>query len=290
MDKFIALTASGLAHGAILTLVALGFLVLYNATGIVNFANGDLITLGAYLGVWTTIDLGLPLLVGYLVTLALMCAVGLLLELVAYEPLRHRSPMVVMIATLAAAIVIRGLITIWQGSTPRLLPSPVGDAMLRIGGATIAGQRVLILVVSLVAVTALGIMFTRSRFGRQLRALSSDPTAASLMGVRVKVAARGTFMLSAALAGLAGLLVAPVGAVDLTFGFNLMITAFAAAILGGFGSLKGVAISAMAIGLLQQLLGGYFLVSYSTAMPAALLLVVLAVRPSGLISMERSRL
>lgn len=290
MDKFIALTASGLAHGAILTLVALGFLVLYNATGIVNFANGDLITLGAYLGVWSTIDLGLPLLVAYLLALALMCVAGLVLEVVAYEPLRARSPMVVMIATLAAAIVIRGLLAVWQGSAPRVLPSPVGDAVVEIGGATIAGQRILILGVALLAVVGLGLMFMRSAFGRELRALSSDPMAASLMGVRVKVVARGTFMLSAALAALAGLLVAPIGSVDLTFGFNLMITSFAAAILGGFGSLKGVVISAFAIGLLQQLVGGYFLVDYAAILPAILLLVVLAVRPTGLISTERTRL
>ncbi|MBB3043725.1 branched-chain amino acid ABC transporter permease [Nocardioides sp. LMS-CY] len=290
MDKFIALTASGIAYGAVLTLVALGFLVLYNATGIVNFANGDLVTLGAYVGIWTTVDLGLPTIPSFLVTLALMAVVGLVLEALAYEPLRNQPALVAVMGTLAAAIILRGVIGIWQGSTPRALPSPVGDAVVHIGGAPIAGHRILIVVVSGIAVCLVGLLFTRTSFGRQLRALADDPTTTRLMGVRVRAAARISFVASAVLAGLGGLLIAPIGAVDLTFGFNLMITAFAAAILGGFGSLRGVVIASFVIGLLQALVGGYFLVGYSSVLGAVLLLAVLAVRPSGLFSMERSRL
>ena len=121
MAKFVALLASGLSFGMLMALVAMGFLLLYKATGVINFAHGDLVTLGAYLAVWATVDLGLPTIWGYLLALALMFVVGLLIERIAYAPLRRRSQLVVVISTLAAALVIRALISLWQGSNPRQL-------------------------------------------------------------------------------------------------------------------------------------------------------------------------
>ncbi|WP_395104214.1 branched-chain amino acid ABC transporter permease [Actinomadura sp. SCN-SB] len=290
MDKFIALTAGGIALGAVLALVALGFLVLYKATGVINFAHGDLITLGAYIGVWTVADLGLPTIPGYVLTIVLMGLIGVLIERVAHAPLRKRPAMVVVIATLAAAIVIRGFISVWQGATPRALDSPVGGGVLRVGGANIAYQRILILIVGAIAVIALLMVFQRTAFGRQVRALAADPETAQLMGVRTKYVAMAAFALSAMLAGLAGLLVAPLGAVELNFGFGLMITAFAAAVLGGFGSLGGVVAGAMVIGIVQQLVGGYVLPEYAATYPAIVLFIVIALRPQGLFDLARSRL
>jgi branched-chain amino acid transport system permease protein len=290
VDKFIALTASGIATGAVLAVAALGFLVLHNATGVVNFAHGDLITLGAYIGVWAIDDLGMGTIQGYLLTLLIMIAVGLVIERVAYAPLRKRPLIVVVIATLAAATVIRGFIAVWQGSTPRSLQSPAGDGALQVAGASIANQRILIVAVAAVAVIALLLLFARTSFGRQVRALATDPETARLQGVRVKVIAMAAFGLSAALAGLAGLLVAPLGAVDLNFGFNLMITAFAAAVLGGFGSLTGVVLGAVVIGLVQQVLGGYVFPDLAAIYPAIVLLIVIILKPEGLVNLTRSRL
>jgi branched-chain amino acid transport system permease protein len=290
MDKFIALTASGVAYGAVLAVVALGFLVLYKATGVVNFAHGDLITLSAYLGVWAISTLGLPTVVGYLLAIAAMGVVGVLIERVAYAPLRNRPPTVVVIATLAAAIVIRGVIAVWQGSEPKSLATPVGSRVLHIGGAAIAYQRILIVVVCALAVVLLLYVFQRTPFGRQVRALAADPEMARLTGIRTRTVAMGAFALSSMLAALAGILVAPLGAVDLNFGFGLMVTAFAAAVLGGFGSLGGVVIGALVIGLIQQLVGGYLLPDYAATFPAIVLFVVIAVRPEGLVNLTRSRL
>lgn len=290
MDTLLTLTASGIASGAILAVAAIGFLVLYNATGVVNFAHGDLITLGAYLGVWTTVDLGLPTLPAYLVALIVMAGVGVLIERLAFAPLRRRPVIVVVIATLAAATVIRGAIGIWQGSTPRALPSPVGDGVVRIAGATVSDQRLLVIAMSGLAVLGLLLLFGRTGFGRQLRALASDAETARLNGVRATRMAIVTFALSAALAGLAGLLVAPLGAVDLNFGFGLMITAFAAAVLGGFGSFSGVVLGALVIGLVQQVIGGLLLPAFAGVLPAVVLLAVIIVRPAGLMSLTRSRL
>jgi len=290
MEKFVALTASGIAYGAVLAVVALGFLVLYKATGVVNFAHGDLVTLGAYLAIWATGSLGLPSVAGYVVAIALMGVVGVLIERVAYAPLRSRPPMVVVIATLAAAIVIRGFIAVWQGSEPKSLVSPVGNGVVHIAGAAVADQRLLIVGVGAVAVLALLMVFQRTPYGRQVRALAADAEMARLTGVRVRMVAMTAFALSAMLAALAGILIAPLGAVDLNFGFGLMVTAFAAAVLGGFGSLGGVVLGALIIGLVQQLVGGYVLTDYAATFPAIVLFLVIAVRPEGLLDLTRSRL
>jgi branched-chain amino acid transport system permease protein len=290
MEKFIALAASGIAYGAVLALVALGFIVLYKATGIINFAHGDLVALGAYLAVWATKDLGLPSVAGYVVALALMVVVGAVMERVVRAPLRGKPVLVVVIATLAMAIVIRGLIALWQGSTPRSLVTPVGNRVIHVGGAAIAQQRIVIVAVAAVSITGLILLFQRTSFGRQVRALAADPDTAILMGVRSTYVAMAAFALSAVFAGLAGILVGPLSAVDLNFGFSLMVTAFAAAVIGGFGSLGGVLIGALVIGLVQQLVGGYLWPEYADLLPYILMFVVIALRPEGLVAVERSRL
>jgi branched-chain amino acid transport system permease protein len=290
VEKFVALLASGIALGAVLAVAALGFLVLYKATGVINFAHGDLITLGAYVALWAIASLGLPTIPGYLLALVLMFGVGVVIERLAYAPLRRRQPLAVVIATLAAAIALRGLVGIWQGSTPKSLPSPVGNRTVHILGAPVAQQRLLIVVIAAAAIIAVLAAFQRTAFGRQLRALAADPDTARLQGVRTRMVAIVAFGLSATLAALAGILVAPLSAVDLTFGFDLMISAFAAAVLGGFGSLGGVVAGSLVIGLVQQLLGGYVFTQYASTLPFILMLVVIAFRPEGLIVMKRSRL
>lgn len=290
MEKFVALTASGVAYGAVLAIAALGFLVLYKATGVINFAHGDLITLGGYIALWGVTDLHLPSVPAFALALVLMFAVGLLLERVAYAPLRRRPPIVVVIATLAAATLIRGGVAIWQGSTPKTLPTPVGDRVVRIFGAPVAQQRVVIVAIGGLSVLGVLLLFQRTAFGRQVRAMAHDPEAARLQGVRTHRVAMVVFGLSASLAALAAVLVAPLSALDLNFGFTLMVTAIAAAVLGGFGSLGGVVIGAMIIGLVQQLIGGYVFTNYASTLPFILLFVVIAIRPSGIVSLNRARL
>lgn len=290
MEKFVTLTASGLAYGAVLALVALGFIVLYKATGIINFAHGDLMTLGAYLAIWGTKDLDLPVVVAYVLALVVMAIIGVVMERAVRGPLRDKPVIVVVIATLAVAIVIRGLLSLWQGSTPKVVPSPVGNKTVKILGAAIAQQRILIVVVAAIAVTGLIVLFQRTSFGRQLRALAADPDTAALMGVRGTFVAMAAFALSAALAGLSGILVAPLSSVDLSFGFSFMVAAFAVAVIGGFGSFTGVVIGALVIGLVRQLIGGYLWPEYSDLLPYILMFAVIVVRPEGLVSMKRSRL
>jgi branched-chain amino acid transport system permease protein len=290
MSKFVALLASGLAEGAIAALAAVGFLLTYKATGVVNFAQGALITLGAYLAIWITQNNGmfgwgqLDLVPGYLVAILIMFVVGLVIERLAYAPLRGRSLEVVVIATLGASIVVSAFIGLWQGSTPKYLDSPVQGDVIHLFGANIEQQRVLVIGATAVVVVAIMLLFSRTQFGRQLRATAADRDTARLCGVPVNVLSMVAFGLSAALAGLAGVLLAPLGSVDINFGFNIMLLGFAAAVLGGFGSIGGVVAGGVAIGVVEQVLGGYVLRDYSDAFPFVLMLLVIALRPEGLFS------
>jgi branched-chain amino acid transport system permease protein len=287
MSDFVAFLASGLAVGAIAALAAVGFLLIYKATGVVNFAQGELITLGAYIAIWLTQKEGafglgaLGLVPGYIVTILIMFLIGMGLERVAYAPLRGRSIHVIVITTLGAAVVLRAFIGLWQGTTPQYLDSPVRGDVLKVAGANISYQRVLIVVVTAIIVIATILLFQFTQFGRQLRATANDRDTAKLCGVPVNWLSMLAFGLSAALAGLAGVLLAPLGSVDLTLGFNFMILGFAAAVLGGFGSIGGVVVGGLAIGLVQHLFGGYVLRDFNAIFPFVLMILVIALRPQG---------
>lgn len=284
MEKFLALFASGLAYGAVVALVAVGLLVLIKATGVINLAHGELITASAYIALWAKTDLGLPIYAEYAVALAAVALAALLLELLISGPLKGKSVNVVLVATLAVGLVIRAILALWKGSQPYALPGPVGYGYVTISGAQIASQRILLMVVAAVSVGAAILVFQYTAFGRQVRALAADSVAARICGIRVGRVSRLAFVLSGVLAGVAGLMLAPLQGVDLTFGFNTMLVAFAAATIGGFGSLGGTALAAVGIGLLQQTVGGYVFTQYAALLPFVALLIAVIIRPRGVLT------
>jgi len=283
VSTFVSLVFSGVALSGILALVGIGFLVLYKATGIINFAHGDLVTAGAYFGIWALTQIHLPAVLAYVVVVAILFGIGVAIERVAFAPLRKASPVTVVLSTLGIAIAIRALLGAWQGTTPENMPSPFGSpGSFTVAGAVISDQKVLVIVVAAVVIAAFFVIFTRTGFGRMLRAMASDREMTQLVGIKVGALSMLVFGISAALAGLAGLLVGPLQAVTLNLGFNLMILAFAAAVLGGFGSFGGVVVSSLIVGFTQQVIGNYVLTSYSEVLPFILMIAVLIVRPQGL--------
>lgn len=291
MEKFIALLASGIALGCVYALGALGFLILYKATKIINFAQGDLMTLGVYVAYWATTQLHLPVVAAYLLSVAILFVVGVFIEKVAYTPFRKRPVIAVVMSTFAAAIILRAGIGLWQGTQPINLPSPVPSDVITIGGAAISYQRILIFVATAVIVVLLMLLFSKTSVGRNVRALAADREAAQLSGIQTNRLSMLAFGLSAAISALAGVLIAPLAPVDLHFGFGIMLGSFAAAILAGFGSVGGVVIAGLLLGIANQTLGGYFLRDYKDAYPFILMIAVIALRPQGLFSRpERARL
>lgn len=284
MEKFLTLLASGLSLGCVVALVALGVLVLYKATGVMNFAHGDLATLAAYLAVWMVGGVGLPQAAAYPLVVLTMIAAGGALRQLAFAPLRGKSFHVAIVVTLGVALVIRAVLALWQGPNVRSLPSPVGAGAFHPAGATLPYHALFVMVLSGSVMSISVLLFKRTRFGREVRALAADREMAMMSGVRVDLASNLAFALSAVLAGCAGLLVAPVAGVTLTLGFNVMLLGFAAGIFAGFDSLAAAATTGVGLGLLQQVVGGYVLTDYSAVLPFAVMFVAIVVRPGGFIT------
>jgi branched-chain amino acid transport system permease protein len=285
MQHFIAIVISGLNDGSIYALMALGIVLLQNATGVINFAQGDLMTLGAYVGFWWVVQRHGNQVVMYIVTIVLLFASGVVLERIGYAPLRRRPPLTILISTFALGLGIRALLEIWQGTQPKSLPSPFGLETVTIFGAAVSKQAVLTIGVTIIVGFGLFVFFQRSAVGRQVRALAVDRETAILQGVRVRRLSPIIFGVSAALAGLAGVLIAPqTGGITTLLGYNLLLNAFAAVILGG-ERLGGVAFAAVFVAVAQQLATAYLWPSYQEAYPFLILVIVLAVRPQGLVRM-----
>jgi branched-chain amino acid transport system permease protein len=286
MERYIALLSSGIAQGALYAVAAVGFLLLYNATGIINFAQGDLVTLGAYVAIWGVTDLGLPVAIAYVLSLTVLFVFGMVLERVTYAPLRNRPMVEVLIATLGAGIIIRTAIAIWQGSTPQALESLVAGRTITIGGAIVSMQRIVIVGVTIVVVAGLILMFQNTQFGRQLRAIAANREAAQLQGIRTRRLSLLVWGMSASLAALCGILIGPLGAVDLNLGFTVMLGGFAAAVLGGFGSLKGVVLAGLGLGIIEHFVGGLLIPNYKEMLPFVLMILVIAWKPQGLVAAQ----
>ena len=283
MARFVSLIAAGVAQGAIAALIALGIVLLHKATGIVNFAQGDLLTLGAYVGYWLIVKHSMPTLPAYLVTLLLVFLVGVAIERVGYAPLRKQPILAVLISTFALALGLRSLIILWQGADDRNLPSPFKSNVWHVAGAAVPYQNILIVIATLVVFAALSWLLQRTAVGRQVRALAADRETALLQGIRVERLSIVMFGLSAALAGLGGLMVAPTLTVTPTLGFPLLLASFAAVVLGGFDRIGGTVAAAFVIAIVQQILGGYVSHSYIEAYPYIILLGSLMIRPEGFV-------
>jgi branched-chain amino acid transport system permease protein len=283
MARFVALLGAGIAQGSIAALIALGIVLLHKATGVVNFAQGDLLTLGAYVGVFLIVEHHFATAPAYVLTVLAVFVVGMIIERVGYAPLRKYSLLTILISTFALALGLRALIILWQGTNPKTLPSPVGSGTWKVFGAAIPYQNVLIVIATAVLLVVLMGLLQKTALGRQVRALAADRETAMLQGIRVSTLSIVMFGLSAAMAAIAGLLVAPTLSVSPTLGFGLLLGSFAALVLGGFDRIGGTVVAALAIAIADQMLTGYVSPSYTEAYPYIILLVALIVKPEGLI-------
>ncbi|HEY7107355.1 MAG TPA: branched-chain amino acid ABC transporter permease [Acidimicrobiia bacterium] len=284
MHRFLTILIQGIANGSIYVLVALGIVLLQNATGVINFAQGDLVTLGAYVGFWLLVQNDFGQVAMYIGMLLLLFAAGVVIERVGYAPLRNRPTLTIVISTFAFGLGIRSAIIVWQGSEPHNLPSPFGIETVDVLGVNVPKQSVFTIIVTAVVGLFLYLFVQRSALGRQVRALAADRETAILQGIRVRRLSLIIFGLSAALAGLAGVLIGPQVGLTPSLGFGLLLSSFAAVILGG-ERLGGVAFAAMFVAIAQAMATAYIAPNYSDAYPYLILVIVLAIRPQGLVRM-----
>jgi len=285
MSMFAQLVVSGLAAGSVYALVALGLVMIYKATDVVNFAQGELVMLGAYFAITFHVIMGVPYLPAF--ALALVCSVvaGLLIDLVASRPLRQEPVLSMIIATIAVGLILRNAARLVWG--PDLWPFPpmLSRAPLRLGTLLVTPESLGIGVVTLGFMALCALFFRRHRLGKAMRAVAENRRAAALVGVSVKQTSSLAWALSGGLAGLAGVLLAPLQPASPTMGL-VAVTAFAAAILGGFESMTGAVVGGFLLGIIQNLVGFYVSPVLKDTIAFLILIAVLVVRPAGLMGRQ----
>jgi branched-chain amino acid transport system permease protein len=282
MGIILQLLVTGIGMGAVYALVALGFVLIYRATGVVNFAQGEFSMVAAYLMVVFAVDLGWPYWLSVLIALGGIALLGALVNLGVYYPLRHRTYLPVLISTIGAQILLDNTTLTLYGPQPQVLPGWFKTGGFAIGPVFLETQYLLIIGVTVVLVAFQYWLFERTLVGKKLQAAAQDKEMASLLGIPVATMVMFTFIYSALVGGLAGILVAPVLFVTIPMGATLALKAFAATIIGGFGDIAGAIVGGLALGIIETFGAAYISVPYKDGFAFLILVFVLIVRPQGL--------
>jgi len=278
---------TGLTVGAIYALVALGFAIIFNASHVINFAQGEFVMIGG-MAAAGFVEAGLPLPLAALFAVGGAMLVGLALEKLAVEPARGAPVVTLIIITIGASILLRGLATLVWDKKIHSVPAFSGEAPLRLGGATLLPQTLWVLGATVLTVALLWWFFNRTLTGKAILAVSHNRLAAQLMGISVRRVLLVSFGLSAALGALAGVLIAPISFTSWDVGVMLGLKGFAAAILGGMGSGPGAIIGGLALGLIEALGAGYLSSAYKDVFAFVIILAALIFLPDGLAGRRRS--
>ena len=273
---------SGLAVGAIYSLVALGFVLIIRATNVVNFAQGDFAMLGAFAMMTMLTILKVPYWLSFLLSLAVMTVFGVIFNYGVYYPLRNRSFLPVIISTLGASIFLQNTVLAIYGPQAQPLEKVFKTSGFEIGGVFLDSQYLVILAVTVVAVAFQYFLFEHTLLGKKLQATSQDKDMARLLGVPVAWMIAITFIYSATLGGLAGILIGPVLFVSIGMGSIIALKAFSATIIGGFGDVTGAIVGGLLLGVVESFAGAYISVPYKDAFGFLLLFIFLLIRPQGI--------
>ncbi len=272
---------SGLGLGSMYGLIALGFHVTYVVSNTVNFSQGSAMMLGAVLGYTFAVTLGWPLLLAVALSLTICALFGLVIERTLVRPFAERGSNAWLMATVAGGIVLDNAVLFTFGKEPRSFPSVLATKPVEIFGAGVYPLQLVIPVVGLGIALALHLVFHRTRLGKALLAVVQNSDAARLMGINVRFAIAASFMISTALAGLAGLLIAPLFNVNSDMGTLFGIKAFAVAILGGITSAWGVMLAGLIYGLVESLVTAFAGSVYTQIVTFSIVILALAAMPNG---------
>lgn len=287
MSAFLQLLFSGLTIGATYALAALGFSLVYNASGVINFAQGEFIMLGGMIAAFLSAA-GVPLPLAVVVAVVLTALVGVIVDKAAVEPARDADVIALVIVTIGVSMIVRGVVEVTFGKGSHALPHFSGDTPIVLLGATLLPQSLWVMAVTGAVVIALSLFFGRTRFGKAILATAHNRLAAQLVGVDVKTVMVASFGLSAALGAVGGILIAPISSTSWDVGVMLGLKGFVAATLGGLGSGIGAVAGGVILGLVETYTAGYLSSAYKDAVPFVLVLVILVVRPRGLFGLGPS--
>lgn len=287
-EQILQYTFSGLSTGAIYALIGIGFSIIFTATGIINFAQGEFVMLGGMLTLFFLEVLKLPLWAAIPSAVAVSALAGLLFERLAIRPLRQPTPLNLVIVTIAGSILIRGLAMLLWGKDTHAIPPFTGDEPISIAGATILPQHIWILAITLLIIAVNKFFFYHTISGKAMRACSYNRRAAGLVGIDVHRMVLFSFVISSVLGSLAGIIVAPLTMTAYDVGIMLGLKGFCAAIIGGMSSGMATVVGGLILGVLESLGAGLISSGYKDAIAFIILLLILFIRPQGLFGKAES--
>ena len=282
---FLQYLINGISIGAVYAIIALGYTMVYGIAKMLNFAHGDVIMVGAYISFCVTNYLGLPAWVSILAAMAVCMVLGIIIEGLAYKPLRGASSLAVLITAIGVSYFLQNAAQLIWGSAPKNFTSIVTFEPFKLfdGQLTITGEVIITIVASIIIMVALTLFTGKTRMGKAMRAVSEDRAAAQLMGINVNNTISMTFAIGSALAAVAGvLLCSTVPTLQPTTGSMPGIRAFTAAVFGGIGSIPGAMLGGILLGIIETMTKAYLSTQFSDAIVFLVLIIVLLVKPAGL--------
>lgn len=291
MDTFLQQVINGLSLGSIYALIALGYTMVYGVLKLINFAHGDVYMLGAFAGYYLANALNLdanPSVFGAIVVtigaMAICALIGVIIERLAYRPIRGHSRLSALITAIGVSLLLEYGGQVVFGAAPRFFPQMIRSETYSLGNVQVTNQSLLIIVVAMIVMFGLQFVIHRTRIGKAMRATSYNLPVASLMGINTNFVIAFTFALGSALAAVGGVMVAlAIPRIDPLMGLMTGLKAFVAAVLGGIGSIPGAMLGGMLIGLMETGLGATAYSTYRDAVAFAVLILILMVRPAGLL-------
>lgn len=290
MSQFLQVLLAGLATGAIYALVAIGFTLVWQAAQTVNFAQGEFVMLPTFfvlIGLkWLALPLWGALLLGVLVSILVL---GVLFKKLIVEPILPHGGITLIIATMALGIFLKEGVKEFYGAEAQPFPALFPTSSIDVFGAAISMRDLSNLAISVAVVALLTLFLNRTRTGRCMQAAAQNPAVAEILGVDVKRMVLYTFLINAALAALASILISPIYLAKFSNGETLGLVAFIAAIVGGFNQIRGALVGGLLIGVLDNLTATYVTAQYRAALPLILLIVIIMVRPQGIMGTSEGR-
>ncbi len=283
MDEFLQFLVAGLTRGSVYAIVGIGFAIIYSASRVINFAQGEFVMIGGMATVVLAAQAGLPLVLAAACAVALAALVGAALEWVSVDKARDASPTSVIIITIGASILVRGIVEVVVGKKDFVLPSFSGDLPIVVAGAAIQPQSLWVAATLLVSGALVYFFIYRTMAGKAMMATSQNAAAANMVGINSRRVLLQAFALSAALGAIAGIVVTPITLTRFDVGVMLGLKGFCAAIVGGMANPLGAIVGGLSVGLLEAFAGGYVSSAYQDAVAFLVLLLVLFVRPDGLL-------
>ena len=281
--EFLSYLISGISLGSVYAIIALGYTMVYGIAKMLNFAHGDVIMVGGYLSFCAVSYLGLPTIVAVLIAMAVCTVLGIVIEGLAYKPLRAAPSLAVLITAIGVSYFLQNSALLIWGASPKVYP-PAVSGQLELGGLSVSYVSLLTVVVCVVIMIALTLFTGKTKLGKAMRAVSEDKGAAQLMGINVNRTISMTFAIGSALAAVAGVLLC-------SFNTSLMpttgsmpgIKAFTAAVFGGIGSIPGAFLGGILLGIIESIAKAYISTQLANSIVFVVLIVVLLVRPAGLL-------